>query len=147
MNFLSASGVRHAALLAINLLYLMVWGFPGIGKLLNGPPSWFPEKFGGTILASFPGLTATFWLLALAETATFVLAAVSLVRLEFLAARPPRWLPAMLVCSLFVFFFLGFGQWLTSDFTATFQLFMYFCGTVVVLQFVGSNAFHESDAN
>ncbi len=127
---------RGAALLAINLLFLMVWGFTGIGKVIAGPPAWFPEKFGATILASFPGLAVTFWLLALGEVLAFVLAAAALVRGEFLGRRPPRLLVAMLVWSLFLFVQLGLGQWLTSEFNATQQLFMYFCGTLICLGFV-----------
>ena len=56
---------RGGALLAINLLFLMVWGFAGIDKLRSGVPPWFDGKFGKTILATFPGLTALFWLLAI----------------------------------------------------------------------------------
>ena len=116
----------------------MVWGFAGIGKLLSGPPSWFPDKFGKTILASFPGLTATFWLLAAAETLAFTFATIALLRGDFLARRPPTWLATMLAWSLFVFVQLSFGQWLTSEFNGTFQLFTYFGVTLVALQFVGS---------
>lgn len=130
------AALRAAALLAINLLFLMVWGFTGVGKVIDGPPAWFPEKFGTTILAKFPGLTATFWLLAIGEVLAFGLAAASLVRGEFLGKRPPMLLAAMLVWSLFLFVQLGLGQWLTSDFNATQQLFMYFCGTLIALGFV-----------
>ncbi|MGZ8900793.1 MAG: hypothetical protein ACXW3Z_11910, partial [Limisphaerales bacterium] len=87
----------RGALLAINLLFLMVWGFTGIGKLLTGAPVWFPDKFGQTILANFPGLTATFWILALSEVLAFTLAALSLVTGEFLGRRAPRVLQWMLV--------------------------------------------------
>src|SRR5262245_55960583 len=94
---------RHAALLAINLLFLMVWGFTGIGKRLQGKPAWFNDKFGNTILAKFPGLDPSFWLLALAETVAFVLAIIALARLEFLEHRPTFWLRWMIAWSLFVF--------------------------------------------
>jgi hypothetical protein len=136
MNPTHAAVLRSMALLAINLLFLIVWGFTGIGKVLDGPPEWFPEKFGGTILAKFPGLAGTFWLLALGEVLAFGLAGASLVRGEVLGKRPPVLLAAMLVWSLFIFVQLGFGQWLTSDFAATQQLFMYFCGTLIALGFV-----------
>lgn len=128
--------LRAGALLAITLLFLMVWGFTGLGKVIGGPPEWLVEKFGPTILAKFPGLSATFWLLALGEVLAFGLAAASLVRGEFLGKRPPMLLAAMLTWSLFIFVQLGFGQWLTSEFNATQQLFMYFCGTLLVLSFV-----------
>ena len=41
MNAAFLSLVRSGSLLAINLLFVMVWGFTGIGKLVNGMPSWF----------------------------------------------------------------------------------------------------------
>jgi hypothetical protein len=131
---------RMGALLAINLVFLMVWGFTGIGKLQSGVPSWFGDKFGGTILARFPGLTASFWLLTLSELLAFVLALLALGRGEFLGRRPPVWLTGMLVWSLFVFVQLGFGQWLTADYNATFQLFAYFGVTLVALQYVAPNS-------
>ena len=131
---------RCGALLAINLLFLMAWGFAGIGKLRDGVPPWFEGKFGQTFLAKFPGLTSSFWLLTAAELAAFALAIVALVRLEFFGQRRPVWLVGTLVWSLFVFVQLGFGQWLTADYNATFQLFAYFGVTLVALQFVGSDS-------
>ena len=127
---------RGGALLAINLLFLMVWGFAGIDKLRNGVPPWFDGKFGKTFLATFPGLTASFWLLAAAEIFAFVLALVALLRGEFLGRKPATWLTLMLVWSLFVFLQLGLGQWLTAEYTGTFQQFVYFGVTLVALQFV-----------
>src|SRR5687768_18283325 len=56
-----AALVRSLSLLAILLLFLTMWGFTGIAKLVNGFPAWFPEKFGNTLLGKFPGLQATFW--------------------------------------------------------------------------------------
>ena len=130
--------LHRAALLAINLLFLMLWGFAGIGKISAGMPSWFGEKFGRTFLAAFPGLAASFWLLTISELLAFALATAALVRGEFIRQRPPTWLTAMLVWSLFVFVQLAFGQWLTADFNSAFQLFVYFGVTLVVLQFVGN---------
>jgi hypothetical protein len=128
--------LRTGTLLAINLLYLMVWGFTGIGKVQSGVPSWFGDKFGATILARFPGLTASFWLLTFAELLAFGLALVAMLRFEFLGRRPPVWLAVTLVWSLFVFIQLGLGQWLTDEFNGTFQLFAYFGLTLVALHIV-----------
>lgn len=134
----TSSLIRAGALLAINLLFLMVWGFAAIGKLLNGmPPSWFDGK---SFFASFPGLGATFWLLALSELLAFALALVALGRLEFLERKPAKVLPTALVWSLIVFLQLGFGQWLTSEFNGAFQQFMYFSGTLLALHFAQSTA-------
>jgi hypothetical protein len=46
----------------------------------------------------------------------------------------------MLTWSLFIFVLLGFGQWLTSEFNATAQLFAYFAGTLVCLHYVEARA-------
>jgi hypothetical protein len=138
MNMLSSSSApRCGALLAINLLFLMIWGFAGIGKIVNGMPPWFGDKFGPTFLARVPGLTAAFWLLAAAENLAFAIALVALIRGEFLQRRSPTGLTWMLVWSLFVFVQLGFGQWLTSEFIGAFQLCAYFGVTLIALQFVG----------
>ena len=128
---------RTGALLAINLLFLMIWGFAGFGKVMSGVPPWFGDKFGQTILARVPGLSGTFWLLTASELAAFALAAAALLRGEFLGSRRPGCLTAMLVWSLFVFLQLGFGQWLTADYNATFQIFTYFGVTLVALLAVG----------
>jgi hypothetical protein len=128
---------NRGSLLAINLLFLIIWGFAGLGKLFSGVPDWFDDKFGQTILAKFPGHTATFWILALSEIAAFFLATASLVTGEFLGRRAPQLLQLMLTWSLFIFVQLSFGQWLTSDFNATPQLFAYFTGTLVCLIYVG----------
>lgn len=127
---------KAGALLAINLLFLMVWGFTGIGKLMAGVPPWFGEKFGETFMVTFPGLTATFWILAISEVIAFGLAAAALLIGEFLGRRAPAFLRLMLMWSLFVFVMLGFGQWLTSEFNATAQLFGYFAGTLMALIYV-----------
>ena len=128
--------LRAATLLAINLLFLMVWGFSAIDKVRTGMPAWFGEKFGPTILGKFPGVTASFWLLTAAELLAFGLAMVALFRLEFLERRSPAILAATVVCSLFLFVQLGFGNWLISEFNATHQHFMYFSGTLIALGFV-----------
>jgi hypothetical protein len=132
--------VRSATLLAINFLFLMVWGFAGIGKIIDGLPPWFDGKFGKTFLAAFPGLAATFWLLTISELLAFALGVAALVRIEFLRQRPATFLSATLAWSLLVFLQLGFGQWLTGEFNGAFQQFMYFTGTLVALHFTQAAA-------
>lgn len=136
---------RQAAVLAINLLFIMLWGFAGIGKVINGVPPWFADKFGQTFFARFPGLAALFWLLTAAELLALGLALASLVRGEFLGRRPARYLTAMLVWSLFVFIQLGFGQWLTAEYNGAFQIFTYFGVTLIALQFVASTPISAGD--
>ena len=125
--------LRSATLLAINLLYLMVWGFAGISKVIDGMPPWFGDKFGPTILGKVLGLSATFWILTVSELLAFALAVVSALRLEFARSCPPIVLAATLVWSLFVFLQLGLGQWLTGEFNGGFQQFVYGSGTLVAL--------------
>lgn len=136
MNPRLALITRAGAVLAINLLFLVLWGFAGIGKLIDGMPPWFDGKFGKTFMATFPGLTATFWMLAISELLAFGLAAAALASGEFLERKPLKWMPATLVWSLFVFLQLGFGQWLTAEYNGAFQQFVYFSGTLLSLQFV-----------
>jgi len=131
--------IRSSALLAINLLFLSIWGFAAVSKLLNEIPPWFGEKFGKTFLSAFPGLAATFWMLAASELLALALAVLALLRVEFLERRPIKILPVMVAWSLFVFLQLGFGLWLTNDFNGAFQQFMYFSGTLVALQFAVSS--------
>lgn len=141
-----ASLLRPATLLAINFLLLMIWGFAGISKVQDGMPAWFDDKFGKTFLGTFPGLKATFWILTVSELAAFALAIVALVRIEFLRQRPPTFLAATAVWSLFVFLQLGFGQWLTNEFTGAYQQFMYFCGTLLTLHIIQTSGKSPSPA-
>ncbi len=136
MNPNITSWTRSGALLAINLLFLMVWGFAGVAKVVSGMPSWFGDKFGSTFLAKFPGLTVTFWLLTTAELLALALALLALLRGEFAGRSSLIGLKAMLVWSLFVFIQLGFGQWLTNEFNGAFQLFAYSGVTLIALQYV-----------
>lgn len=128
--------VRPGALLAIQLLFVVVWGFSGLDKVIHGKPDWFADKFGGTWLAMFPGLSLTFWTLAVSEVLALALAGVALMRLEFLPGRRPVWLSLMLMWSLFVFLQLCLGQWITREFAGAQQIFLYFVGTLVMLHFV-----------
>ena len=127
---------QRAAVLAIQLLFLMVWGFAGIDKLRTGVPGWFPAKFGGTLLGTFPGVTATFWLLAASEMIGFLLAAVALLSGECLRRKRCVLTIGTVVWSLFIFLELNLGNQLTKDFNATGTMFAYFAGTLLALNFL-----------
>ena len=135
-----SSWSRPSALLAVNLLFAIVWGFASLSKMIGGRPEWFEGKFGSTILGQFPGVAASFWLLTAAETLAFLLTLSALLRVEFLPRRQPTCLTAALVWSLFVFVMLGFGQWLTGDFNSGFQLFTYFGVTLVAVHYAQSKS-------
>jgi hypothetical protein len=138
MRFCECVFVRAGVLLAINLLFLMIWGFAGIGKLQSGLPDYFQEKFGATFMGKFPGVAASFWMLTVAELIGFALALVALLRRDFM--KDPLWLGRAIAWSLFVFLMLGFGQWLTNEFNGAFQQFCYFTGSLVALMFVKTTA-------
>jgi hypothetical protein len=123
----------------VNLLFIILWGCAGWSKVSSGKPAWFNDKFGGTFLAKFPGLDATFWLLTVGEVLGFLLALAALARGEFLRAqRPPPLLLWTLAWSLFLFVQLSLGQWLTNDFNSAAQLFAYFAGTLVSFHFASA---------
>ena len=135
-----ADRLTRATVLSLSALLLtLTWGVAGAGKLLaGGVPDWFAEQFVKTFLASFPGLTASFYSIAVLEGLAAVAAVVSLLRGEFLRNRPPTLLYAALFLSLLLFVQLNFGKQLLADFDGTHDLFMYFAGTVVLLLAVRS---------
>ncbi|MBM3821886.1 MAG: hypothetical protein FJ404_03175 [Verrucomicrobia bacterium] len=110
---------RPLILLAINLLFLTVWGVTGWDKIRSGIPPWFGDKFGATWLAVFPGLKASLWILAVSEVAAFLLALGALVKLEFVGRARPVWLATMLV-----FVQLSLGQWVSKEYTGSHMIFM-----------------------
>jgi hypothetical protein len=128
--------VRPAVLLSILLLFLCTWGLAGPGKLFSGVPEWFAGKFGSTFLAAFPGLTVSYYSLAIGETIAALLALVALVRLEFLPGRSTVWTQWMLVLSLLLFVQLGFGQRLVQEFNGAASLFFYYGTTLLALAYV-----------
>ena len=131
--------LRTAVLMLLPLLLAMLWGFPGVGKLLGGGvPSWFADQFGKTLLAKAPGLTLSYYSIALLESLAALLALGSLLRGEFLRAPPPALLYLALVTSLLLFVQLSLGKQLLSDYDAVHDLYMYFVGTVVLLLAVRS---------
>lgn len=131
--------VRTAVFLLSALLLTLTWGVAAAGKLLSGGvPEWFSGQFSKTFLASFPGLAASFYSIALLEAAAALAAFGSLLRGEFLRARSPALLYAAILLSLLLFVQLNFGKQLLADFDGTHDLFMYFAGTLVVLVVVRS---------
>lgn len=121
---------------SVLLAYLSMWGLAGPQKLFaGGPPEWFVGQFGETFLASFPGLGASFFSLALGETVAAALALVALVRGEFLSGKTKTFTLLTLVVSLLLFVQLGFGLRLVSDFDGAAKIFFYFGATLVALMF------------
>jgi hypothetical protein len=132
--------LTRAAVYALSALLLAItWGVAAAGKLLSGGvPDWFTEQFGKTFLSSFPGLTASFYSIALLEALAGFAALASLLGGEFLRARAPAFLYAALLLSLLLFVQLNFGKQLLADFDGTHDLFMYFAGALVIFAAVRS---------
>ena len=122
-----------AVCLAITLLYVILWGLPGIGKLLaGGVPAWFSSTFSPTFLSTFPGLTISFYSIAILETVAAALALTSLLKGEWFKRKSLFFLQASLILSLFIFVQLLFGKALVREFDAIASLFSYFVGTLFV---------------
>lgn len=120
-------------------LLTITWAFPGVGKLASGGvPDWFSEQFGKTFLASFPGLTASYYSIALLESLAGLVALASLLRGEFLRPVRPTFLLAAIFLSLLLFVQLNFGKQLLADYDGTHDLFMYFAAALVMLLAVRS---------
>lgn len=140
MNTLMSRLSVRAAIYAIVPAKLgMLWGFPGVAKLsAGGVPGWFAEQFGGTFLASLPGLAASFYSIGILETLAALAAVGSLLRGEFLRDGRPSLLLTSIVLSLVLFVQLNFGKQLLADYDGTHDLFMYFAGMLVILSVVRS---------
>lgn len=140
MHSLASDRFMRVAIFSLCALLLAItWGIAAAGKLFSGGvPGWFTEQFGKTFLASFPGLAASFYSIALLEAVAALAALGSLLSGEFLRARSPVLLYAAVFLSLLLFVQLNFGKQLLADFDGTHDLFMYFAGTLVMFAAVRS---------
>ncbi len=119
--------LERVRLIPIYLLFLYTWFLTGFGKLLgSGVPESFANDFGGTFLASFPGLTVAFYQIALLEVGAGLLFVVSLLKGEFLPNRERPFLQLGLSASLLTFAVLGFGMRLINNHAGAASLFFYF---------------------
>jgi hypothetical protein len=88
-----------------------------------------------TFLASFPGLSISYWLIVTGEVAACALASLSLVTFEFWRGHS-CFLRSSIVLSLFNFLMLGFGHGLAKNNEGMMHLFVYFVLTIVLLNYV-----------
>lgn len=126
---------------AIYFLILNVMGLAGIGKLQGlfagaGAPEFLQQLFGDTFIATFPGVNAAWWIIAIVECLVAVLAIISIIRLEFMPERRKSWLILALSVSLVTFAMLAFGQNLVDDHEAVASLYTYFGATVIMILMV-----------
>ncbi len=120
--------------LSIALLMLATWCLAGPPKFMGGGvPTWFIDSFGKSMLGAFPGMTVSYYSIAVLETLAGLGALVALLRGEVFRQQRANWLEGTLVLSLLIFAQLGFGQRLIGDFDKAAMLFNYFTGTAVCL--------------
>ncbi|MCW5937072.1 MAG: hypothetical protein KIT11_07190 [Fimbriimonadaceae bacterium] len=124
---------RSAPLFLVALLLAVLWFQMILPKWTGGgvPPQ-FHEMFANTFLAQFPGTTVAFYMIAVMETVAFLLAALSLVRGEFLGQRSPVLLKWALAVSSLTFIKLGFGLRLVMDSQGGFQQYVYAVGALTL---------------
>lgn len=134
LRYHMTSIVRSSVFVLIGILLAFTWGLPGFAKLFgSGVPNWFNEQFGKTFLATFPGMTVSFYSIAVLECIAAVLAAASLLRGEFLPGRSATILKITLLLSMAIFVQLGFGRRLIESHDDAHSLFMYATATLVLL--------------
>lgn len=120
--------------LSITLLLGVTWIIPAYNKISGGGvPPWFGERFGGTILAQFPGLAASYWSIVVLEAIAALLVVASLATGEFLGKKGAPLLKAAALLSILLFIQLGFGQRLSGDNDGAASLFVYTVGGFVLV--------------
>ena len=116
------------------LLLGVTWIIPAWNKLsAGGVPGGFAERFSGTFLASFPGIPASYYSIAILEAIAGLLAVGSLLTGEFLPGKKAPLIKAAVLLSILVFIQLGFGLRLTGDNDGAANLFTYTIGAFVLL--------------
>lgn len=128
------------------LLLCVTWVIPAWNKLSSGGvPGFFTERFGATFLASFPGITVSYYSIALLEALAGLLAVGSLAAGEFLPGKKAPLIKSAALLSILVFIQLGFGLRLTGDNDGAASLFTYSVGAFVLL--LSLNWFEQKQAS
>lgn len=117
-------------------------------KLLGSGAGTMPgplrKEFGGSLIASVPGLNAAWTLLGATEAAVVVLLAVSLLRGEFMPTREKPALFAGLGLSMVAFGLVGVANNMVGDITTALTVFTYLGLTAVVMVLVRQMAPYRS---
>lgn len=126
------TALAATALVQVTLIY--TWGLTGFGKLFGGGvPEWFGKSFGETFLAKFPGLTISFYSIALLEALAAVVAGVALFTGEALPRKAKPFTRLAIILSMALFAQLGFGKRLIADHDGAHDLFVYLGISLVML--------------
>ena len=126
------------ALAGIYLLVGVLFFYAGKEKIFDGlgaPPP-IEKQFSGTFLDTIPGVDAAWTILGILEFGIFLLAVVSLVRLEFLPDRRKPFILSALALAIFTFSILAIGQNVVGENTGVAELFLYAGATGVLLGLV-----------
>lgn len=135
----------YVRVIAIYFIFGQLFFRSGLEKLTQAVPDWFRATFGGTPLASFPGLEISWRVLGVMEILVVIVLIISVVRLEFLENRGKLWLKLSLMVAALTFAMLAFGQRLVGEFSGAANLFFYFGATMVTLLVVDKD--HDAAVN
>ena len=116
-----------------------LWYFSAKEKLFDQSghmPAGLAKTFHGSLVASVPGLDASWVLLGLLEAVACVLFVASLVTGEFLPDRRKPLLLTGLSFSVFTFAVMTFANNMIGNFATVAELFAYFTGTMLVMGLV-----------
>jgi hypothetical protein len=121
------------------LLLLSLWYYAAEEKIIaNGfaVPAAVTKQFDGSFIASVPGTSAAWVILAVLEAVVFLGFMVSLVRGEFLPHRSKPWLLGSAIGSLPVFALMVLGSSMTGQFDSVASQYTYFAATILVIAMV-----------
>ena len=96
-------------------------------------PAPLAKGFHGSLIASFPGVNASWVLLGLLEAVVLVGIIASLVTGEFLPSKGKPILLSSLGLSMFAFGLMAFAENMIGGFSTVAELFGYFSGTAVLV--------------
>ncbi len=119
-------------LVAIYAVYFSTFLLAGGSKFKEGKvPDWFNAQFEKSLIAKFPGIPLAYWSIAVLECLVPVLLLISIAHKEFMPENGLFFVQLAVAVSSIIFFILGFGLRLVSDFVGAANSFMYFCGTLI----------------
>ena len=121
------------------LVLMSVWYYAAYDKIVAGgfsTPAGVTKQFHGSFIATVPGTSAAWVILAVCEAVVFLGLVVSLARGEFLPGRGKRWFLGSSIGSLFVLALLVFGDSMTGQHESVPSLFSYIGATVLVIGLV-----------
>ena len=127
---------NHVILIPIYIVEIYTWLMAGGEKILGPVPENFSKAFGGTFLSVFPGLTITYYQIAIMEIFTALLFMASLMRCEFFNGQPRPLLNWGMWLATLNFAMLGFGMRLVGNYQGAADLFFYLGANLVIWIFI-----------